>query len=822
MTDLIGIFLRWYLIIQLVTLAALPLATRVFADLPDRGYAFAKSLGILLVSVVLWLGVSYGVLRNDGGGAWLALLIVAGISWTVGRSLPARFLKSSRSAVPWRSILIMETLFLLAFAAWAYVRIHDPAADHTEQPMDLMFMNAIWNSAAYPPRDAWLSGYAISYYYLGYWMLTTLGRLADLPPAVAYNVGQASWFGLLLLGSFGVVFNLLLRERGRSAQMPSLQAVLGGLLGAVAVGATGNLQSLLEWLYANGVKLEALNRWIDVYNFPENAEVTNLWFINRGWWWWRSSRVIEDLDLNGNHIEVIDEFPSFSYVLGDNHPHVLAMPFVLLVIGLALTIFWSRPSVNGVSFRQRLPALLPLGWGGLVLLSVAAGALIFLNTWDFPPYWLLLMLATFVAAWRTRPEGYGSRIGQAALAAVVVGGAMLLGLLVVYLPYFLTAQSQAGGFLPNLFHPTRLPQFLVMFGAQLLALLVLLLLAWRAGRPTLAGLGLSGAIVIGLPVLFLAGSAWIATNTEAGAALLNRLALPEGASAHLPFIIERWTTQPFTFLLLGVLLSVLLALMGRRLATGYALDSGLVFALLLAGIGLLLVFAPEFIYLRDNFGTRMNTIFKFYYQAWLLFGLSGAFALATALGSRSGQSAWWIRLPAAAALVLILTGLIFPVAGAYSKTDGFSNPQPTFDATAYLQVSSPGEAAAVAWLQTNAHAGANIAEAIGASYRANTSRISTMTGRPTLLGWPGHESQWRGDAYGVMAQGRAEALEQLYRTGSPAEITQLLDRWHIDYVIVGPAERAQYGINSETESRFIPALELVFEAGDVRIYRRRG
>ena len=258
-------------------------------------------------------------------------------------------------------MLVAETLFLVAFALWAYVRSHDPAANHTEQPMDLMFMNSIWMSAEFPPEDAWLGGYAISYYYLGYWMLTTIGRLAGQPPAIAYNVGQASWFGLLLLGSFGVVFNLLLRTGKRTAQAPSLQAVLGGLLASVAVGLSANVQSILEWLYANGIRLEGLNRWIDVYNFEENATVSNQWFINTGWWWWRSSRVIEDLDLNGNHIEVIDEFPIFSYILGDNHPHVLAMPFVLLVIGLALTLFWSTPRGYRTSFLGRLHASIAPG-----------------------------------------------------------------------------------------------------------------------------------------------------------------------------------------------------------------------------------------------------------------------------------------------------------------------------------------------------------------------------------------------------------------------------------------------------------------------------
>ena len=74
MSELLVPFLSWYLVIQLLSLAVLPLCVRLFADLPDRGYVFAKMLGILLVSVTFWLGVAYGLLSNDVGGAWLALL----------------------------------------------------------------------------------------------------------------------------------------------------------------------------------------------------------------------------------------------------------------------------------------------------------------------------------------------------------------------------------------------------------------------------------------------------------------------------------------------------------------------------------------------------------------------------------------------------------------------------------------------------------------------------------------------------------------------------------------------------------------------------
>src|SRR5690606_31343472 len=147
---LIGQFLAVYLVVQLMALAALPLAARFFAALPDRGYAFARLLGILLTGYVFWLGYSFGILRNEMGGAWLALVIVAVISAVAWWRRPVAQepdiagqddVESSAAPRPailpsWRYIVIVELLFVLAFAAWAWVRAHDPAADHTEQPMD--------------------------------------------------------------------------------------------------------------------------------------------------------------------------------------------------------------------------------------------------------------------------------------------------------------------------------------------------------------------------------------------------------------------------------------------------------------------------------------------------------------------------------------------------------------------------------------------------------------------------------------------------------------------------------------------------------------
>ncbi|MBX3053711.1 MAG: hypothetical protein KF753_19690 [Caldilineaceae bacterium] len=831
---MIAQFLGWYLIVQLISLAALPLALRLFANLPDRGYVFAKSLGILLVGGLLWLGTSYGLLRNEAGGAWLALGLLAALSYTAGWQQIRAIWQERRLpfAGGWRYLLGAETLFLAAFLLWTFVRAYDPGINHTEQPMDLMFMTGIWTSPTFPPRDPWLAGYAISYYYFGYWLLTTLTHLTGQTPEIAYNLGQACWFGLLLLGSFGIGYNLLAAGDGRPTASGTRAAAVGGLLSAVAIGITGNLQGILEWLYAQGVNIDGLARFFSVRNFPSEARVTNLWHIDNGWWWWRSSRVLSDRTLLGDHIEVIDEFPIFSYILGDNHPHVLAMPFVLLVVALALNLFLSRPKGEGAANPQpslfnpqSLLALIPFHLSGLLLLVVAAGGLIFFNTWDFPPYWLLL---TLCALWVAKAV-YAT--GRALWLAGALAVAVLVGAVIVYFPYFLTAQSQAGGVLPNFFNPTHLPQFLLMFGHFLLGLGSLLLLAWKDVRPAPRRIAIVAGLVLGLPILFLLGSLALANSSEAGRSLLQRMPLAPEMTSYPAAVATRWLARPWTFLLLGSLASLVIAQLWARFDSvstptastptgpGEAdgVRAGTTFALLLAGIGLLLVYAPEFVYLRDNFGSRMNTVFKFYYQGWLLLGLAAVYGIVRSFQTFAGKRGLAVLLLGGLSLLLILAALIYPVAGVYTKANHFQG-EPTLNGLAYV---GADELAAIDWLRANTRPDALVLEGKGGSYRAETARLSAATGRATLLGWDGHESQWRGDAYVSMAQGRPEALEGVYRNSSAEQLRGTLAQWQIEYVVVGPAERAQYGIPPGVEDRLGRVMELAWQQGDFRIYRQR-
>jgi len=143
---------------------------------------------------------------------------------------------------------------------------------------------------------------------------------------------------------------------------------------------------------------------------------------------------------------------------------------------------------------------------------------------------------------------------------------------------------------------------------------------------------------------------------------------------------------------------------------------------------------------------------------------------------------------AALTAALLLLGAVYPYAGTYARKDGFTG-SPSLDGLAWLRTSAPGDPAAMAWLRANTPGNAVLLEAVGEDYSAfGHARISTFTGRPTVLGWPGHELQWEHPP-----GSRADDVRRLYVTSSLAEARALIARHGIDYVVFGPIERTTYG-----------------------------
>jgi YYY domain-containing protein len=236
-------------------------------------------------------------------------------------------------------------------------------------------------------------------------------------------------------------------------------------------------------------------------------------------------------------------------------------------------------------------------------------------------------------------------------------------------------------------------------------------------------------------------------------------------------------------LLLAALTVALHAALTRRLEAPER------FLWLLIAVATACLLAPELVYVRDEFDGsdlyRMNTVFKLGYQAFLLLAIAAACALPWA-GRWLPRRAWtgWAAIGA----VLLLLGLVFPYAGNWARREGFSR-SPTLDGLGWLRASAPGDVEAIEWLRENAPGDAVLLEAAGPDYSGfGHARMSTFTGRPAVIGWAGHELQWKHDP-GT----RADDVRTMYEARSVADARPLLARYGVRYVVVGPIERTDYG-----------------------------
>jgi YYY domain-containing protein len=857
-------FFSWYLTVTLLGWLSFPLVYRLFPALPDRGYSLSRAAGLLIWGYVFWLLTSLGLSQNDAGGLLLGLLILAGLSVWALRSIDRRQRKTDDreivnglSAIAgWvkhnrRLIFSVEILFLLAFAFLAFARASNPELTSAEKPMELMFINAILRSPTFPPRDAWLSGYAISYYYFGYVMTAMLAKLTGVPGTAAHNLMTSLIFALGAIGSYGILYNLLaLRWKSESGECESAGTQIAKIesripnnvsrlsfLAPLFLLIVSNAEGFLEVLHRRGLFWSGTSNfwtWLDIkdLNLPPTQPLG--WIPERYLWWWRASRVISDYDLSGTFHEIIDEFPFFSFLHADLHPHVLAIPFGLLAIAAALNLFlggW-RGELHLFGFSLRI------NLAGFEFLGLLLGGLAFLNTWD-----ILVAAALVVGAYvlsRVRETGWSWDRGE---DVFVLG--IPLGILsfLLYLPFYIGFSSQLGGVLPNIVYPTRGAQLWVALATLLLPLYAYLIYLWRAeklkGRWLLA-LSLS----LGL-VLFLWGASWLfgltvdLANQNLGALFLQMQGVADIKTLFTQASLKRLSYIGGLITMLLALVPALSFLLADRKSPQEEGDANAqkpgsnIFVLLLIVLGALLLMGPEFFYLRDQFGWRINTIFKFYYQDWILWSIAASYGIAVLMQKLRGgwNTAFHVGL-----VMLLVIGLTYPALGILTRTGNFQLDKAavlldtiwiskdenakvtarqelgslwTLDYFNMFKRQNPDDAAAIRWLQS-APDGV-VAEAIGDSYSAYA-RVSTLTGLPTVLGWPGHESQWRG-GYGPQGS-RQSDIETLYATSDWNTAKDIIARYNIRYVFVGTLERGK----PLQEEKFQHNMQVAFQQGNTVIY----
>jgi YYY domain-containing protein len=880
MSDAIAVFV-WWVLAQIFGLVGLPVAFRLFRRLPDRGYGLSKALGLLLASYVYWLLGVLGFLHNSTGAMLFSLAATAIASVVFYSHLSASnagtpdtdALDQDADAEPrnlqytpaptlsswlrdnWRLVLIAEIIFAVTFAGWALYRAYVPRIMTAggEKFMELAFLNGIGRSETLPPLDPWLSGYAISYYYFGYLMMSVLIRLSGVAASVGFNIGGALLFALTATGAFSLVYNLVaslsprrpprteqdsgsgVASEHRSSVRPKQKWVWIALLGAVFVVLLANFEGPLEVAHWKGIGSEKIWSWLDIADLDRPApaqfgEGAGTRFTRPGWWWWRASRVVFDYDVADwpnrydkaadpapQRRENIDEFPFFSFLLGDMHPHVLALPFVILALTVSLSLYLTGYA-TGHTFeasRFSVPGLVSVE---LLLFALALGALGFLNTWDFPIQWVVAVAAYGLGRLSGVPAG-GSATRSAVLRRHVrpifaLAAVLAIGGLGLYVPFYIGFQSQAGGPLVHVHSPTRLAQFLVMFGPLLLILTVFLLWGlWRAKREQAleAGVGLRiGAILLLLALaLLLVTAVAIVIMPEVRELVAPALMTEEPTTVALRYLSMRLGTPWVSLLLVGMIAAATALLF----FPGFGRLGQFALLLIIAGAGMALL--PDYVYLKDVFGVRLNTVFKFYFQTWVLWSVSAAAAVYIMLVAPDGLKSTARWLFSGALVIVVGLGLVYPLLAIPDRIKEFPE-APTLDGTAYLAQEQAADYAAAQWLNSHVKGAPVILETPGGAYQYE-GRVSVQTGLPTLLGWAGHEHQWRGNT--VEQDKRFPVIQELCSTTDAERTLTLLNEYDINYVYVGPLERTkcpQSGLQ-----KFDRLMDTVYDRDGVTIYRRR-
>lgn len=850
--------LVWFIVLELIGWFALPLTLVAFKSLADRGFAFAKAVGLLIVGWGAWLLASLKVAPFT----WWAILLVL-LMMAVGSALllARRWSQLQRFLVArWRLLALEELLFWIFFGAMLAIRMHNPDLWHPamggEKPMDLAYLTAIVRTPYFPSYDPWFSGGYINYYYFGMVLVATLIHLTGIVPTTAYNLAVPTFFAMTGIGGFGVALSFAQAsglkskaERRRLLLGIGTGILLAALCGALFVVVIGNLAQLkLLWGAIRGLSslpstgipsklvqfMDGLRLWAGGDKLPIRTE----------WWYWNATRVIPPAQ---GEAGPINEMPFFTFLFSDLHAHMLALPYTLLALGLSLSLVrgaWRRGAGSLRAWWHDGEELLLLA-----LLALTIGALWPMNTWDFPTYTLIVAAALAIREYARRRRIDLAGIWAVAwrLAVVVAGGWLL------FLPFHRDyASAYFGAELWKGSH-TPLWAYLLIHGFFLFVLtsyMLVELLYGRGHNSILRSLQLTLRYWRKRQRMRRLFDAIAKPRPTYGLALnLSQLALGTAVAIML--------LNPVIGLAAGLLLMAALLLFSRRP------DPRRQLLLSLIGLGLLLTAMVELVVLKGDI-SRMNTVFKFYLQVWVMWAVASAGALpqlarrfhaqrrtkdarqtidvpegaawtpaiARQYENRGrGQPAglgqyWWF------AFGLLLAGcLLYPLtATPVRMSDRFENSTSvTLDGTSYMQtsvymddsrpVTLEWDREATEWLKQNVSGIPTILEANTPLYRWG-SRVSIYTGFPDVIGWDWHQKQQRSVLPGQLIDQRIADVATIYNTTDVNQAVELLHQYHVGFVYLGQLERLYYDANGlDKFTAPNPAWDLVYQNSQVQIYQ---
>lgn len=762
----------WYLTITLLGWMVFPFVRMALFGLKDHGYAFSKLAGMLILAWLVWLAGSAGIPVTR-----LCISIVIVMLVIINALLGFR--QRKQIAGDWqenkRYYLVVEIAALTFFIFFILIRLGNPDLWHPskggEKPMDFSYFNAVLKSTTFPPYDPWYAGGYINYYYYGFVVVGVLVKWLGIVPSIAYNLIIPTLYSFTAMGAFSVVWNLV------SDKTPRRRSLVAGFAGAGLLTTIGNLGTVrMIWQGLQRLSLPAGIATVDDGSFFQRIGwgFAGIWkyiqgaSLPYGWgeWYWNPSRVYPG--------SPITEFPFFTFLYADLHAHMIALPITVFAAGWGLSVLTGQWRWDAIPGKRWVGFVASMGLGGIVI-----GALRPTNTWDLPAYLILAGIVVLYTELRYADWPKCLPSVEPWLKKGVIGicsAVFLVFLVFVFYQPFANwyAQGYTSVALWKEAEQASVKLYLTHWGLFIFIVITWMwqeTIQWMAQTPVSA----LGKLRPYRTAIFLSGAAVIL--------LIAVLMIVEDVSI-------AWLVIPI------ILWAGLLTLRSDQ-------SDSKRFVLFLIGTALTITLFVEVFVLVGDIG-RMNTVFKFYLQAWTMLAISSGAALFWLFPEVIGKwSGGWSRTWQTVFALILGGALLFPLlAGADKVRDRMSTIAPhTLDGMAYMQTSSYNENGvdmdlsydyrAIRWMQENVTGSPVIVEGKTGEYRWGT-RFTIYTGLPGVVGWNWHQIQQRSTLPGEWVTSRIEEINRFYNTTDMVQAQAFLKKYDVKYIIVGQLEAAVY------------------------------
>ena len=407
----------WWLVVTLLGWVAWPLAFTIFAPLRDRGYFLSRTFGLLLAGWFLWLAASdfivplitlslvllglafrlyftglvfrgsvrlqvrtllqqvylrwfgvsvliaiwlflvanfdFATLNNTVVNSWLMVAVVGAISTLTIWQQRAEFWRFVRQQ--WWLLLAAEVIFAAAYLFFVWIRMGNPDIWQPwlggEKFMEFAFVNGILRSPTFPPLDPHFAGGYINYYYFGLYLVAYLIKLTGIYAEVAFNLAIPTLFALTVVNTFSVAYSALtprttaqvsrLGQLAKAGLAPLFVVLIGNLDGFALL--VRNLANVGTSSFASSVP--GLQQLLASVTGLRTVLTTEMQMPRYDFW--APSRVI-DRGLT------INEFPYWSFLFADLHPHLIGIPMAAFFIAMMLVVLREQSDLLGKRWLRGL------------------------------------------------------------------------------------------------------------------------------------------------------------------------------------------------------------------------------------------------------------------------------------------------------------------------------------------------------------------------------------------------------------------------------------------------------------------------------------